>query len=198
MSTLPNDQDLLAYFEAQIKKEGQKDLHNLLHQIETQIKEKKQEIETQLATKYQLKLELMKVELKHQFDQQVREYETFARQQVGSKRSESIQHIFHQVESKLTEFCLSDDYRKWIITSLNPFLETMKDDTVIITMKPGDTVIPMVIKNHDITCTLVEDASIRWGGFYLQFSTNKFRYDVSIDSRWKDVQKQYFDRGNSL
>jgi vacuolar-type H+-ATPase subunit E/Vma4 len=196
MSNLPNDRELLAYFEQQIKKEGQKDLQQLTAKINEDIAQKKQEIELQLSTKYELKLSLMQAELKHQFDQQIRDYETQVRQDYGQKRSNNIQSIFKQVETQLHEFVSSNEYGVWLEEIYSNFKDRTLKSSAIITIKHHDHIAKKLFDPFLKTITLIEDTSIQWGGFFLQFTEEKFRYDFTLDNRWKDAKKRYFDKGN--
>jgi vacuolar-type H+-ATPase subunit E/Vma4 len=196
MSNLPNDRELLAYFEQQIKKEGQKDLQQLHTKIAEDIAQIKQEIELQFTTKYELKFSLMQAELKHQFDQQIREYETHVRQNFGQKRSNNIQSIFKKVETQLLTFTSSHDYLGWLESHFSDFKDRSLKSPVIITIKRNDSLAKKFFEAFSKMITLNEDISIQWGGFFLQFVEEKFRYDFTLDHRWNEAKKRYFDKGN--
>lgn len=192
-----NEDLIYQYFKEQIAKEAKKDFSLESEKIEKLIEEKKLSIHDSLRAKYDLKLQLMKTELKHQHDQDIRQLETKFLKQNGLQRVQTIDKLFLAVETKLLAFVSSKAYESFIIESFSVFKDLATNRPVTIMLRQQDNHVQPLLLRQFPQAKFEFTTKIQFGGYYVQFTGESIRYDLTLDAKWQQVKKLYFEEKES-
>jgi hypothetical protein len=188
------EKELFQYFKKQIQTEGEKEIAREKLKFDQLMVEKKQAILVSLNAKYELKSQLMRAELKHQFDQSVRALEIMYQTNDGKERMHNISLIFEKVIAKIHHFTTTESYVKTMESWLTTIPNLQSDRLCDCYYRQADLAMVQLLKRFLPKTNFFVDASIQLGGFFLKFDQEKTRYDFTLDSQWKGIQIKFFEK----
>ena len=190
-------EELLKYFNKQIKQEADIEIKKLTKAIADTKKRQLEQIDNELQTSIFKSMNSQIDELESEHNAVINKLKIENHKKVMQKRTELLDSVILEVRNKCIDFTKSAAYADQMKSKVLKMHDNFKDCTIVFRINKDDSTLKKIIKdNYKGKYSVENDNLIEIGGFIAVCNEKKILTDETIDSKIKEKRQWFYEHAN--